>query len=80
MDQTPPIPPETLHRAAEVGREAGLKYVYPGNLGMDADTNCPACGQWFIHRNHFGVSTRVDEGGFCPYCGEVIAGVGLSDQ
>ncbi len=79
MAQTPPTPPEILHKAAEIGREAGLKYVYLGNLGTETDTDCPACGQWLIRRNHFGVNTRVDERGCCPNCGETIAGVGLSD-
>src|SRR5439155_15469838 len=46
--------PEMLMRAAEIGREAGLRYVYAGNLpgrvGGLEDTNCASCGERLVSR------------------------------
>jgi len=79
MSQTPPTPPDTLYRAGEIGRAAGLKYVYLGNLTEETDTCCPACGKVLIRRSGFGVSTnQVNANGCCPDCGEAIAGVGIA--
>src|SRR5262249_25316095 len=45
-------PPSTLMRAAEIGAEAGLRYIYAGNLpgkvGPWEDTRCPDCGETLI--------------------------------
>ena len=59
MDR-PPTPPETLRRARELGKEAGLRYVYTGNLpGDDGEsTFCHACGGRLIERR--GVPDRAD--------------------
>src|SRR5437773_8970136 len=49
--------PETLMRAAEIGKRAGLRYVYAGNLpGMVVDwenTRCPKCTQLLIERHGY---------------------------
>jgi pyruvate formate lyase activating enzyme len=71
---------EILQRAAEIGQEAGLRYVYAGNLpgkvGSLEDTHCPRCGQLLIHRSGFSViENRVTAAGSCPHCGEKIAGI-----
>lgn len=71
---------EILQRAAEIGQEAGVKYVYAGNLpgkvGSLEDTHCPSCGQRLIHRSGFFViENRVTAAGFCPNCAEKIAGI-----
>ena len=76
MSQTPPTPPDTLYRAGEIGRAAGLKYVYLGNLPEETATCCPACGKVLIRRGGFGISSnQVDGKGCCPDCGETTAGV-----
>ena len=77
MEQIPPTPPEALQRAVEIGRKAGLKYVYMGNLGEEMNTNCPTCGTLLIQRNRFGVSNQIDGEGCCPFCGDEISGVGM---
>lgn len=70
-------PAKTLNRAWKIGRDAGLKYVYTGNLserGHD-NTECHNCGELLVER--FGMeclSCEVHEG-FCPKCREVIPGV-----
>ena len=72
-------PPETLLRAAETGRSAGLRYVYAGNLpGRVRDlenTSCPACGKVLIRRFGFRVlENRLQEDARCPGCSTSIPG------
>jgi pyruvate formate lyase activating enzyme len=68
-----------LTRAAEVGRAAGLRYVYasnlPGQLGKLEDTHCPECGASVIERRGFRVlGNRLTEDGHCPECSAAIPG------
>lgn len=71
---------ETLSRAVGIGREAGLRYVYAGNLpgvleGAE-DTRCTGCGAALVERMGFRVvRNRMPAGGSCPHCGTVIPGV-----
>jgi pyruvate formate lyase activating enzyme len=72
--------PETLRRAAEIGQEAGLRYVYAGNLpgqvGSYEDTFCPSCGKRLIQRRGYVIREyRISADGRCPACGTSIAGV-----
>lgn len=57
LTDRPPTPVETLERAAEIGRQAGLRYVYLGNVpGLGAeDTVCPQCGGTVIQRRLYSV-------------------------
>ncbi len=72
----PPTPVSALRRAREIGREAGLRYVYLGNVpGEGEDTVCPSCGQAVIRRQGLRVvENKITDGG-CPGCGNPIAGV-----
>jgi pyruvate formate lyase activating enzyme len=68
----------TLLRAVEIGRGAGLRYVYAGNLpghvGRFEDTRCPSCDQTVVERRGYRIG-RVDlQGGRCPRCHTVIPG------
>jgi pyruvate formate lyase activating enzyme len=73
-------PPETLVRAAAIGRAAGLNFVYAGNLpgrtaGLE-NTRCPGCGGLLVERRGFRVlRNRVSPEGACPDCGCVIPGI-----
>jgi pyruvate formate lyase activating enzyme len=69
----------TLRRAYELGREAGLRYVYVGNLpgAHLEDTYCPNCNQTVIGRWGFQVRQRHIQNGKCTHCGTVIDGVGM---
>jgi pyruvate formate lyase activating enzyme len=70
----------TLFRAAEIGKEEGLRFVYAGNLpglvGGLENTYCPGCGGLLIERYGFEIlANRVGESGACPDCGHAIPGV-----
>lgn len=75
----PPTPISTLQRAAEIGQEAGLHYVYagniPGRVGSLEDTHCPACRKSIIKRMGYVVVENKISSGRCPFCGEGIPGV-----
>jgi pyruvate formate lyase activating enzyme len=72
----PPTPVETLERAHQEALNAGLRYVYIGNVpGHPAEnTYCPSCGEAVIRRwGLWRVQNDLREGG-CPACGTPIAG------
>jgi pyruvate formate lyase activating enzyme len=73
-------PAATLLRAAEIGREAGLNYVYGGNLPGRVDeyesTHCPKCNKKVIGRFGYTVGEyHITAQGTCPACGMKIAGL-----
>jgi len=80
MRDRPRTPAATLLRAWKIGREAGLRYVYTGNIGGDAqldgcsDTCCPACGAVVIARAGYASVMHWRKPGVCPGCGAAIAG------
>jgi pyruvate formate lyase activating enzyme len=78
MRDTPPTPPETLHRARRIALGAGLRYVYTGNI-HDPDgqsTSCHACGALLIGRDwHDLTAWTLVADGRCGECGSACAGV-----
>ena len=77
MTETPPTPDESIHWAAEIGRSAGLKYVYSGNLPGDPgeNTNCARCGRLLIGRCGFSIERLDLKGSACPNCGTPLDGI-----
>jgi pyruvate formate lyase activating enzyme len=76
LRDVPPTPLATLRRAAEIGREAGLLYVYAGNapeLDLE-DTLCPACGLVLVRRRGYRSRSQLGPGGACPRCGRLTEG------
>jgi len=72
----PATPAERLERAYLLGREAGLRYIYVGNVPGDPrqHTHCPSCGHTVIQRRGFQI-TRMDlRDSRCPACSTEIAG------
>ncbi len=68
-----------LHRAAAIGREAGLEFVYIGNVGRLGDdlenTRCPHCSEVLIERSGFFVRRYgLTPDGRCPSCGTAVPG------
>jgi len=73
---TPPTPVKTLRKACEIGRRAGLRFLYVGNLpGESEDTLCPTCGASLVRRRGFFVVENRLAGGACPSCGQRVAGL-----
>jgi len=76
-------PISTLQRARDIGLQAGLRYVYEGNVpGSDGEsTYCYNCHNLLIRRHGFGIlENRILPGSKCPFCGVIIAGVGLARE
>ncbi len=70
-------PSKSLHRARDIGYEAGLKYVYTGNLpGDDGEkTSCHECGEPLIDRLGFNIRKNRIKNSHCPECAADIPGV-----
>lgn len=75
MMTEPPTPVATLEKAYRIGKEAGLNYVYVGNVLLKGkeDTNCPRCGNTVIERFGYEVTNHLN-GNHCPFCDQIIAG------
>jgi pyruvate formate lyase activating enzyme len=71
--------PEDLRRAAAIGREAGLRYIYAGNLpgrvqGLE-DTHCHQCGEMLIQRYGYSIEKyKLTAQGDCPACHAQLPG------
>lgn len=75
MLSTPRTPAAELERAWQIGKEAGLCYVYIGNLhGHPSEhTSCPSCGNIVVRRT--GYRTTVSGIPACSKCGVLIPGI-----
>ncbi len=74
----------TLLRAAEIGKEAGLKFVYAGNLPGQVedyeDTLCPTCNQRLIRRSGYVITEYLLKAdGKCPHCLKAVPGLWPAD-
>jgi pyruvate formate lyase activating enzyme len=72
-------PPETLMRAAEIGKKAGLRFIYAGNLpgqvGDLENTRCPHCSRLLIERYGYRIlQYRITADGACPDCDAAVPG------
>lgn len=76
MTETPATPAGTLHRARDIARANGLRYVYTGNIHDKAggSTYCHACGECLIGRDWYALSNWNIAGGHCASCGATVAG------
>lgn len=76
-----PTPVKTIDRAIEIGRAAGLKYVYGGNVpGSDSDnTYCAMCKKLLIGRQGYTIGAYSLDGSKCSRCGTSLAGI-FSDR
>lgn len=76
MDQ-PRTPVATLRNARLIGEQAGLKYVYEGNVPGEGGENstCTACGGLLIKRYGYIIEKNLIVDGKCPGCGHAVDGV-----
>jgi pyruvate formate lyase activating enzyme len=73
----PQTPPATLVRARKIAMDAGLQYVYTGNVHdrVGDATYCPGCGEVVIRRDWYEIlSYELMDTGGCRKCGALIAG------
>jgi pyruvate formate lyase activating enzyme len=71
MQDLPPTPLATIDRAIAIGKSAGLKFIYPGNIpGHKAEsTCCYHCGRDIVARNGYRSNVSGLDGTKCRYCG-----------
>jgi pyruvate formate lyase activating enzyme len=84
MTEPASTPVKTLQRAAEIGQEAGLNYVYagnlPGSLREYENTCCPKCQELLVERTGYVIHNyMLTEAGTCPQCGTKIPGIWTDD-
>ena len=72
-------PVATLRRARDIGRAAGLRFVYEGNVPGEGGENtyCPNCSSLLIKRFGYNISDNRITDGACPDCRSPIPGVGM---
>jgi pyruvate formate lyase activating enzyme len=77
LNHTAPTSVAVLQKARELGNEAGLHYVYTGNV-FDADdgtTHCPHCSAPVVKRSGFNVLSMDLDNGQCRRCKQPVAGI-----
>ncbi len=77
LTNLPSTPVRTLKRAREISLDAGLEFVYIGNVPGDdgENTYCPHCNELLIHRIGFAVVDNHLRANRCPACGSAIPGL-----
>ena len=82
MQSLHPTPVSTLERARDLARQAGLKYVYIGNLpGHEAEsTYCHSCNELVISRRGYLIGEVRMNAGHCGQCGTEIPGIWQQPQ
>lgn len=77
MTDRPPTPLSALETAYEAGRQAGLRYVYIGNVPGQSSENtyCHSCNALLVKRYAYQVESFLQEGGKCPQCDTIAYGM-----
>lgn len=81
MRSLTPTPLVSLEQAMRIGREAGLRHVYLGNVAAETPTRCGSCGEVLIRREGFWITMRnLTARGTCPRCDTPLAGRGVAQE
>ena len=77
LTDEPRTPVATLRDARRIGLEAGLRYVYEGNVPGEGGENscCPACGGLLVKRYGYIIEKNLISRGACPGCGQAVDGI-----
>jgi len=76
LTNLPPTPLETLIDARKAAMDAGLKFVYIGNIRHEGEsTFCPKCKQLLVERIGYFVKQNHILNGKCKFCSTAISGV-----
>jgi pyruvate formate lyase activating enzyme len=73
--ESAPTPIATLKRAESIGKKAGLRHIYIGNVAAETDTFCHNCGKLLIARVGYAIEGNNIKNSRCPECKTVIEGV-----
>jgi pyruvate formate lyase activating enzyme len=66
---------DILRKAEQIGKDAGLKYIYLGNITGEPGTLCPSCKRSLLSRNNYSITIDNIKSGRCLNCGTQIEGV-----
>ncbi len=77
MEDLETTPLGVLNQAYDIGKNAGLRYVYLGNAEKGNNTYCDQCHRLLIERSGFSIETYQIKEGRCPDCNRSIDGVGM---
>jgi pyruvate formate lyase activating enzyme len=77
LTDAPPTSLGILEKAVEIGKQAGLSYVYQGNMRRGEDTYCSSCSTLLIKRQGFMISKYYQSDGTCPNCSTPLHGRGI---
>lgn len=76
LSNLPPTPLETLSEARKTAMDAGLKFVYIGNIRHEGEnTFCPKCGKLLIERQAYTIVQNNISNGKCKFCNTAVPGV-----
>ncbi len=77
MRNLPPTSEETMGRARDIAKAAGMEYVYVGNILNEqwTCTFCPGCGGELVRRHNMVMMENHLSAGKCPKCAKKIYGV-----
>lgn len=77
--EKPPTPIEILRMARHIGLEAGLRYVYEGNVPGEGGENtyCYTCNKVLVKRYGYQIIENNITNSRCPECNTVIDGIGM---
>jgi pyruvate formate lyase activating enzyme len=68
-------PSQALQTAYDIGKQAGLQYIYKGNVAEKGITRCPVCNHELIVRNGYFITKNIINEGVCPKCNTKISGI-----
>jgi len=82
MLDRPRTPVKTLRHARQLGLEAGLRYVYEGNVPGEGGENtyCPSCNELLIERYGYRIEGYRLSNGACQSCGTPLEGVWSTEE
>jgi pyruvate formate lyase activating enzyme len=71
LTHLPPTPLDTIERAVEIGKKAGLRFIYAGNVPghQSESTRCYTCGKVVVRRIGYDTEVVGLEGSRCRFCG-----------
>ena len=77
LKNLPPTPIDVLEKARNIALEAGMHYVYIGNVPENPaeNTYCSNCTKCIIKRTGYAIIENNITEGKCKYCGNSIAGI-----